>query len=139
MALVKHIILDYVVFLNDLGVILHFKDLELLDTHVLEPRWVTEAVYKIINSEKLALNKGILRLNWLDKILAQQDETGYVYPRDKHRYIIELMKKFELCFAIDGRRALIPDLLEVQESEFSYETQWVSIRAGWVRNSPFSH
>ncbi|MCP4158345.1 MAG: GTP-binding protein, partial [bacterium] len=37
-------------FLNDLGVIIHFKDFRLEDTHVLEPRWVTEAVYKIINS-----------------------------------------------------------------------------------------
>ena len=34
-------------FLHDLGVILHFKDIPLLNTHVLEPEWVTNAVYKI--------------------------------------------------------------------------------------------
>jgi len=41
-------------FLNDLGVVLHFKELNLLDTHVLEPKWVTEAVYRIVNSKELA-------------------------------------------------------------------------------------
>ncbi len=46
-------------FLNDLGVILHFKDFELLDTYVLEPKWVTNSVYKIINSDKLA------ECNWI--------------------------------------------------------------------------
>ena len=44
-------------FLNDLGVIVHFKDISLLDTHVLEPKWITEGVYKIINSEILARRK----------------------------------------------------------------------------------
>ncbi len=48
-------------FLNDLGVVLHFKDLDLFDTHVLEPKWVTEAVYRIINSKELAESKGITR------------------------------------------------------------------------------
>ena len=58
-------------FLNDLGVILHFKDFELLDTHVLDPKWVTEAVYRIINSEKLVESKGVLKLKLLDEILKE--------------------------------------------------------------------
>jgi len=40
-------------FLHDLGTILHFKDLHLLDTHVLDPRWVTEGVYRILRSSTL--------------------------------------------------------------------------------------
>jgi small GTP-binding protein len=31
-------------FLNDLGVILHFREFHLEDTHVLEPKWLTNAV-----------------------------------------------------------------------------------------------
>jgi small GTP-binding protein len=108
-------------FLNDLGVILHFKDFPLLDTHVLEPKWVTEAVYKVINSEKVAESKGILKLNLLDEILKKEKETDYYYPRDRYRYIIDLMMKFELCYELDRETVLLPDLLEVQEPEFDFD------------------
>jgi internalin A len=66
-------------FLNDLGVVLHFKDFELLDTHVLEPKWITNAVYKIINSDKLAACNGVLKLNLLDEILKKEEEDDYDY------------------------------------------------------------
>ncbi len=111
-------------FLNDLGVVLHFKDFELLDTYILEPKWVTAAVYKIINSREVAENKGLLHLISLDKILEKKADSDYDYPRDKYRYIIALMKKFELCYGIDEEIVLIPDLLQVGEPEveFDYET-----------------
>jgi small GTP-binding protein len=107
-------------FLNDLGVILHFKDFELLDTHVLDPKWVTEAVYKIINSKRLAECNGVLRLDLLGEILKKEKETDYSYPPDKYRFIIDLMKKFELCYEIDNHTVLIPDLLEVQEPKIDF-------------------
>uniref|UniRef100_UPI0033654F89 COR domain-containing protein n=1 Tax=Candidatus Albibeggiatoa sp. nov. BB20 TaxID=3162723 RepID=UPI0033654F89 len=104
-------------FLRDLGIILHFDEFDLCDTYVLEPKWVTEAVYKIINSPQLAQNKGVLQLNWLNHIL--NDEQ---YPRDKYHYIIRLMEKFELCYKIEGdKEILIPDLLEVQEAKFKFD------------------
>ncbi len=110
-------------FLNDLGLILHFKDFELEDTYVLEPKWITGAVYKIINSEKLSENRGVLKLSLLDDILKKREEADFFYPRDKYGYIIDLMKKFELCYEIDDNTVLIPDLLEVQEPkiQFDYE------------------
>ncbi len=104
-------------FLNDLGVVVHFQDFELQDVYVLEPKWVTEGVYKIINSEELARNKGILELRRLPAILTPADE----YPREKQRYIIDLMKKFELCYEIDKSTVLVPDLLEVQEPAFDFD------------------
>jgi GTPase SAR1 family protein len=108
-------------FLNDLGVILHFKDFELLDTHVLEPKWVTNAVYRIINSKELAACNGVLRLDLLDEILKKEAEDDYYYPSRKYKYIIDLMKKFELCYEIDKETVLLPDLLEVQEPEFDFD------------------
>jgi small GTP-binding protein len=108
-------------FLNDLGVILHFKDFELLDTYVLEPKWVTNAVYRIINSDKLAAGNGVLKLDLLDVILKKKKEDDYYYPFGKYRYIIDLMKKFELCYEIDKETVLLPDLLEVQEPEFDFD------------------
>jgi internalin A len=108
-------------FLNDLGIILHFKDFKLKHTHVLEPKWVTGAVYKIINSEKVVKNNGILKLKSLAEILKKEKETDYFYPQDKHKYIIDLMKKFELCYGIEPDCILIPDLLEIQEPEFDFD------------------
>ncbi len=108
-------------FLNDLGVVLHFNDFKLLDTHVLNPKWVTQAVYKIINSEDLAKCNGILRLSLLDKILKKKKKEDYHYPCEKYRYIVELMMKFELCYEINNKTVLLPDLLEVQEPDFDFD------------------
>jgi len=108
-------------FLNDLGIILHFKDFKLLDTHVLEPKWVTEAVYKVINSKKLAKSNGLLRINLLDEILKQEKDTDYYYPPDKYTYIIDLMRKFELCYKLNEQTVLLPDLLEIQEPKFYFD------------------
>jgi internalin A len=108
-------------FLNDLGVVVHFKEISLLDTHVLEPRWITEGVYRIINSETLAKKKGVLRFGMLDEILEQKKEGDYYYPPARYDYIINLMKKFELCYAIDGETVLLPDLLAVPEPDFDFD------------------
>jgi internalin A len=109
-------------YLNDLGIILHFKDFSLSDTHVLDPEWVTYAVYKIINSKKLADNHGILKLTQIRSILKSSEENGkFKYPSSQLNYIIELMMKFELCFRISKTEILVPDLLAVQEPDFSLE------------------
>jgi hypothetical protein len=110
-------------FLNDLGVVLHFKDFDLKDTYVLDPKWVTEAVYKIINSKELVKTKGILNLKLLDKILVKSKKKDYYYPKDKYSYIIKLMKKFEVCYSIDNETVLVPDLLEVQEPHFDFDNE----------------
>jgi len=109
-------------FLNNLGVIVHFKDISLLDTHVLEPKWITEGVYKIINSEILAKKKGVLRFSMLDEILEQKKEGDYYYPPERYGYIINLMKKFELCYSIDEETVLLPDLLAVPEPNFDFDS-----------------
>jgi len=110
-------------YLNDLGVVVHFPDLALEDTHVLEPRWLTGAVYKIVNSPLLVESKGVLKLDMLRKILRKKPGEEFTYPPSKHAYILELMKRFELCFAMDGGSVLLPDLQEVKEPEFVFERE----------------
>lgn len=105
-------------FLNDLGVILHFKEMNLYDTHVLDPLWITTAVYKILNSETLAKNSGVLSFKDLEQILYKSSKK-YSYPKSKFKYIMELMKKFELTYEVDDNNFLIPDLLPVQEPEIA--------------------
>ena len=108
-------------FLNDLGIVLHFKDLDLFDTHVLEPKWVTEAVYKIINSKELAISKGLLPLTSLSDILKPSESSDGFYPKDRFPYIINLMKKFELCYELDSSTMLVPQLLDVQKPQIDFD------------------
>ena len=103
-------------YLNDLGIMLHFDQLAHFNTHVLNPRWLTQAVYQIINSEALTAGKGMLDFTALDEILPDNN-SEYFFPRDKYAFIMEMMQHFELCYRLAGRiqssdRFLIPDLLD---------------------------
>ncbi|MCQ1535673.1 GTP-binding protein [Methanosarcina sp. KYL-1] len=108
-------------FLHDLGVILHFRDIPLLNTHVLEPEWVTNAVYKLVNSKEIAESRGVLKLDMFAEILKQRTERDFHYPPDQYGFFISLMKKFELSYDLDGNTVLLPGLLEIQEPDFEFD------------------
>ena len=96
-------------YLNDLGVVLTFRDdRRLRDTNILNPVWVTDGIYRILNSPLVFHSKGVLRREVLGEILDPVD-----YPSDRFDFLIGMMRKFELCFAFEGREGeyLIPDLL----------------------------
>jgi internalin A len=104
-------------FLHDLGIVLHFQgDPRLEDTHVLNPEWVTNGVYQILNDRSLIIDsKGVLKRQELTRILDRKR-----YPRNKHIFIIDMMRKFELCFPLDNEARetyLIPDLLPKEEPD----------------------
>jgi internalin A len=110
-------------YLHSLGIALNYKDdPRLLDTHVLNPHWVTYGIYKIINAERLEAQNGEIRLNDLHKILDEKN-----YPPRMHRFLFDLMRKFDLCFSFPGNDThyLIPELLGKQEpreaTQFSQE------------------
>ena len=98
--------------LHDLGIVLHFQDDPRLEAlGILNPQWVTNGVYKILNSHALFQNKGVLEVSMLDEILNLPE-----YPRSKRLFIIDMMKKFELCYDIElDRTFLVPDLLPKDE------------------------
>ncbi|MEM8674891.1 MAG: COR domain-containing protein [Cyanobacteria bacterium P01_G01_bin.67] len=101
--------------LNDLGIVLNFHDdPRLEDTHILNPEWVTNGVYKILNDYQLIVEqKGILELKTLRRILDHKR-----YPTDKHLFIIDMMRKFELCFDIEqDKKFLIPDIVPKGEPD----------------------
>lgn len=124
---VKHKVLDdsqeiLVDFLHDLGIVLHFRDIQLLDMHVLDPRWVTEGVYRIINSKMLAEQNGVLKLDTLTDVLKYRKSQLFVYPPEKHSFLVDLMLKFEVCYRVGDDSILIPDLLDVQEPQFEFDS-----------------
>jgi small GTP-binding protein len=108
-------------FLHDLGVAVHFKGIVLKAMHVLDPIWVTNAVYKIINAKEMADSEGILHAECLDSILKRQDGDKHCYPAHTHVYLLELMKKFELCYPVGEEAVLIPQLLPVPEPPFAFD------------------
>ena len=110
-------------YLNDLGIALHFDDPRLNLVQVLNPLWVTQAVYRIITSKELADGHGVLTLDQIAQILQPCEVEHFEYPEERRFYIIDLMKKdkFELCYELaPNRLILIPDLLQVEEPQFDF-------------------
>ncbi|KKL10857.1 hypothetical protein LCGC14_2551630, partial [marine sediment metagenome] len=111
-------------FLHDLGNVLNFGDpkdpYHLRDTNILNPEWVTEGVYKIINNKELMDNGGVLEWGMIGKVLNDPKR----YPTERHEFIVDMMRKFELCFDFPdghGRRVLIPELLGENEPELGWD------------------
>ncbi|MFM6621944.1 MAG: COR domain-containing protein [Dolichospermum sp.] len=99
--------------LHQLGIVLNFRDdFGLKGVPVLNPEWVTNGVYKILNDNLLMTKyRGMLTLQELKRIL---DDSKY--PDDKPEFIIKMMERFELCFPLDDKdKYLIPDLLPKEE------------------------
>jgi len=108
-------------FLHDLGVVLNFREDarfdRLRETNVLNPEWVTNAVYKLLNTHELFKNHGVFVLADLALIL---DKSAYPSFKE-HQFIIDMMQKFELCFPIsDTQSFLIPELLQNEEPDLNW-------------------
>ena len=111
-------------FLHDLGNVLNFDDpdnpYQMRHTKVLNPEWVTGGVYKILNNQMLMRQDGVLQRRQLGEVLADPEK----YPPDREQFILDMMRRFELCFAFpdsEGRRFLIPELLRPNEPELNWE------------------
>jgi internalin A len=101
---------NLLVVLNDLGTVVNFEDdPRLEDTTILNPRWVTEGVYRVLNSPQLRDGRGVLTQEKLAEIFWGDAK----YPPAKQQFIIDIMRRFELCFPFDElhERFLVPDLL----------------------------
>ncbi len=103
--------------LHDLGVVLNFQDdPRLKDTNVLNPEWVTQGIYKLLMGlSRRDENKSLLDMrhigNWL---------PADRYPSSTHRFIKDMMLKFELCFSLgDEQRYLIPELLSKEQPKLN--------------------
>lgn len=103
---------------HDLGIVLHFQDDPRLESlGILNPRWVTNGVYKILNSQVVFQNKGVLQFSTLAEILPEDE-----YPANKRLFIVDMMRKFELCYDIVPEQTfLVSDLLPKDEP---YTGEW---------------
>lgn len=112
-------------FLHDLGVVINFRNLQYFDTQILNPLWLTNGVYRIINSKHVADNDGLLREADFDAVINdpryQNNDTSereYIYPKNKLHYIVRVMREFELCFMLNECSYVVPQLLPANAPEF---------------------
>ena len=109
-------------YLHDLGVCLHFQDEEdslLYKTIILKPEWGTDAVYKVLDNQKVIDNQGHFTRNDLKEIW---HEEKYKLMRGE---LLELMKKFELCYETPENKDnfIAPQLLTKEEPEYEWNNE----------------
>jgi internalin A len=101
--------------LHDLGtVVAHGLERERSDAAravtLLDPNWLTEAIYRLLNSKQILDQGGTFSR---DDMAAELDSERY--PPERHGYIVDMMQEPEigLCFRLPGRgeRWLIPECL----------------------------
>ena len=103
-------------YYHDLGVFLNFSDNPILKEIIfLKPEWATDAVYKVLDTKEILLKKGKFNLTDIELIWKG-------YPKTQHKNLLELMKKFELCFKIpEIEEYIIPELLSQERTDFNWE------------------
>jgi internalin A len=101
-------------YLHDLGICLHFQDDAILKNIViLKPAWGTDAVYRVLDDKNVITAHGKFTIADLGGIWA--DRTH----RDMHQELLQLMIKFQLCYAInDGCQYIAPQLLSSEKPSY---------------------
>ncbi|WP_395733765.1 COR domain-containing protein [Prosthecobacter sp.] len=115
--------------MHQLGSVLHFSEHAIFEQegashaapahveelNVLDPGWVTGAIYKLLNDADLIRAGGQMDRGSMGASLAAL--PGERYPGTKKDFIIAMMRRFEICFAFDGEedRWFLPDLLHKDE------------------------
>ncbi|MDR0969070.1 MAG: hypothetical protein LBM67_00850 [Lentimicrobiaceae bacterium] len=94
--------------LHALGICLRYENMGFFNTLVLNPEWISQGIYKIINWVHNN-NKHSISAEDFSAVFEQDIAR---YPKDKHSYFFELMKMYELAYEISEEKSLIiPHLL----------------------------
>jgi small GTP-binding protein len=114
--------------LDKLGLIIHFPELAVLDSYILNPRWLTYGVYTLLYSPEAKEKKGRLKKNDLVHILEREEAEDHLgnrllYPAGKSAIIIEAMEQFRLCFRCrhENNEFVIPALLDPNQPAHGFK------------------
>jgi nucleoside phosphorylase/GTPase SAR1 family protein len=102
--------------LHSLGICFWYKkdNLEDFNTLVLNPNWITNAIYKIIN---VGFKSNKQKLTVSDGVNILRNDENYKYPRDKIAYIFYLMREYELAYFKSKKCIFIPGILPIDEPD----------------------
>jgi internalin A len=115
--------------LHDLGTVLNFQPDQLADdTPIFNTGWIVYGIYKILGDRSLRNDyQGVLPEQMLTRILTpfQYDKKEFTYNLAKHRFILEMMMKLELCCEIINQPSFIlPTLLPKEEPAAAQLDLW---------------
>ncbi|MEM7538220.1 MAG: COR domain-containing protein [Chloroflexota bacterium] len=103
-------------YLHDIGVIIYFRhDIELDNLVTLNPEWITDGVYRVLDNATVKEQQGVFYNRDLQDIWS---DDKY---RDQRRELLSLMRnsKFEICYELpsngDNKSYLAPQLLPVDK------------------------
>lgn len=114
-------------FFNNLGVCFSYhmdeQRRELEQYRLLDPKWLTNAVYAVILEAKIHAHEGWINYGTVESILCSEKrpdelknrvDKKLVYDKDELPYIIDVAVKFNLCYKEDepGERLFFPALCE---------------------------
>ena len=104
-------------YLHDLGVCLHFHEDPLLKrTVILKPKWGTDAVYKVLDNEKVISSLGEFNRDDLTNIW---HEPEYANMQDE---LLQLMINFKLCYRIPHSDSYIaPQRLTEKQPDYKWD------------------
>ncbi|MGB5771310.1 MAG: COR domain-containing protein, partial [Crocosphaera sp.] len=109
-------------FFHDLGIILHFQDNKasvLYDTVILNPEWGTQAVYELLKRENNPIKEKLGKFTFtdLEKIWSDNRYQG------KHTELLELMKRFKLCYELPAQTYIAPQLLNPNPPKYDWNNE----------------
>ncbi|MGD1867049.1 MAG: COR domain-containing protein [Phormidesmis sp.] len=111
-------------YLHDLGTILQYPDSDALKDYViLNPQWISEYISKVITSDSLLDNKGLL-----DQTTISDEWADLTKPMQE--LFLELMEQYDLAYKVPGNseyRAIIVEQLNPDRPQ-EYQ-QWKQLLA----------
>lgn len=106
--------------LHQLGIGLWYKEMEEFKTLILNPEWISDGVYKIINWVN---NKGksSIKITEFNKVFAKNTER---YRQEDYQFLWSLMRYYELAYELEGQKLIIPHLLREDRPDQSVIPQF---------------
>jgi internalin A len=112
-------------YLHNLGVILHFQDdSDLFQWIVLNPQWITDAVYTILSKSRMENHSGKFTKNLLFEIW---EDRGYSF--EERNQLLNLIKKdkLDLCYKLFSSGSedeyIVPQLLRADRPLYEWNNE----------------
>jgi hypothetical protein len=99
--------------LDKLGIVIHFAKLPYLRDYVLNPRWLTYGVYKLIFGNHAELAEDDIIPLFKNEVVADEQGNQLRFDPAQCRLIPDAMQQFKLAFRLphENNRLIIPSLL----------------------------
>ena len=120
---------------NDLGVCFSYHlvksengiENELADYKVLNPEWLTNAIYVLLLNGRAFTSTGVVLHTRIRKLLKETKKgtlKGATYRAEECEYILEIMRKFGLSYPVSEEEELIPALCPDQIGEYQIPSSY---------------